>query len=167
MDDDDSGGDPPCWAHLFEDGAGFGVTDGMLGELVRQLADGVVVAGTDGTIVFWNAAAERIFGWPAASAVGASLDLIVPERQRRAHWEGYRKVMQTGETRYASEVLRVPSLHADGERRSIAFTVTLLTDAAGAVIGIAAVVRDETQRWSEEQELRGRLRELAGPPDTT
>ena len=167
MDVDDSGGDPPCWSHLFEDGAGSGVTDGVLGELVRQLADGVVVADKDGTIVFWNGAAERIFGWPAASAVGASLDLIIPEGQRRAHWDGYRKVMQTGQTRYASDVLRVPSLHSDGERRSIAFTVTLLTDAAGAVTGIAAAVRDETQRWSEEQELRRRLRELDGSADAT
>ena len=165
--DDDSGGDPPCWAHLFEDRAGLGATDDVLGELIRQLADGVVVADTDGMIVFWNAAAERIFGWPAASAVGASLDLIIPERQRRAHWDGYRKVMQTGQTRYSSDVLRVPSLHSDGERRSIAFTVTLLTDAVGAVTGIAAVVRDETQRWSEEQELRRRLIELGGLPDAT
>jgi PAS domain-containing protein len=64
-------------------------------------------------------------------------------------------------------VLRVPSLHADGGRRSIAFTVTLLTDAAGGVLGIAAVVRDETQRWAEEQELRRQLRERAGPPNAT
>ena len=163
--DDDVSGDPPCWAHLFEDGAAPGVTEPIFAELLRRLADGVVVADTDGTIVFWNAAAERIFGWPASTAVGASLDLIIPERQRRAHWDGYRTVMLTGETRYGADVLRVPAQHADGERRSIAFTVTLLTDAAGAITGIAAVVRDETQRWSEEQELRRRLRDLSPPVD--
>ena len=62
--------------------------------------------------------------------------------------------MSTGMTKYGSDILRVPSLHSDGQRRSIAFTVTLLRDAGGSVTGIAAVVRDETERWNQEQELR-------------
>jgi PAS domain S-box-containing protein len=131
-----------------------------LADLVHQLADAVIVADPDGTIVYWNPAAERVFGWSPEDARGRSLDLIIPERQRTAHWDGYAKVMATGETRYATDLLRVPALHADGSRRSIAFTVTLLTDAAGAVTGIAAVVRDETQRWADEQDLRRRLREV-------
>jgi PAS domain S-box-containing protein len=125
--------------------------------LLTHLADGVVVADSTGTICFWNEAAERVFGFTAAEAIGASLDLIIPERQRARHWEGYHRTMATGETKYGSDLLRVPSLHADGQRRSIAFTVTLLTDDDGAVAGIAAVVRDETERWKEEQELRRRL----------
>jgi PAS domain S-box-containing protein len=133
--------------------------DATLATLLHQLADAVIVANPEGTIVYWNPAAERVFGWTAEQAVGQSLDLIIPERQRNAHWDGYAKVMATGETRYATDLLRVPALHADGARRSIAFTVTLLTDAAGAVTGIAAVVRDETQRWADEQDLRRRLRE--------
>ncbi len=52
----------------------------------------------------------------------------------------------------------MPALHADGRRRSIAFTVTLLRDGS-QVSGIAAVVRDETERWAAEQELRRRLRD--------
>lgn len=167
MDDDDLGGDSPCWAHLFDEGVGLDVTDAVLADVVRGLSDAVVVADADGMIVFWNAAAERLFGWPAETAIGSSLDLIIPERQRSAHWDGYRRVMRTGQSRYGSDVLRVPSLHADGERRSIAFTVTLLTDPTGVVVGIAAVVRDETQRWAEEQELRRQLRERAGPSNAT
>jgi PAS domain S-box-containing protein len=132
--------------------------DRTLAGLIRGLADAVVVADAAGTICFWNAAAERTFGWTADEAVGASLDLIIPDRQRERHWEGYRRVMATGDTKYGSDLLRVPALNADGERHSIAFTVTLLTDADGAVTGIAAVVRDETHRWNEEQDLRRRLR---------
>ena len=138
--------------------------DAVLAELVVELADAVVVADAAGTICFWNGAAERVFGWTAEQAFGASLDLIVPERQRARHWDGYHRAMATGTTKYgSSDLLRVPSLHADGERRSIAFTVTLLKDADGAITGIAAVVRDETERWKQEQELR----RLAGsrPPD--
>jgi PAS domain S-box-containing protein len=130
--------------------------DHVLASLVSGLADAVVVADPTGTICFWNDSAERVFGWSAAEAIGASLDLVIPERQRGRHWDGYQRVMSTGETKYGSDLLRVPSLHADGQRHSIAFTVTLLRDPAGAVAGIAAVVRDETERWNEEQELRRR-----------
>jgi PAS domain S-box-containing protein len=136
------------------------IDDTALAELMHRLADAVIIADASGTIVYWNAAAERIFGWPAKTALGQTLDLIVPERQRVRHWEGYERVMATGVTKYGdNDLLRVPSLHADGERRSIAFTVSLLTDDAGAVTGIAAVIRDETDRWREEQELRLRLAE--------
>jgi PAS domain S-box-containing protein len=131
--------------------------DPTLAQLVRRLADPVIVADSDGVIVFWNDAAERVFGWTADRAIGMSLDLIIPERQRHAHWQGYHRVMATGQTRYDRDLLRVPALHADGERRSIAFTVTLLTDTGGAVTGIAAVLRDETQRWAEERSLRAEL----------
>ena len=136
------------------------IPDAQLAALVHGLADAVVVCDPEGTIIFWNDAATRIFGWSRAEALGESLDLIIPVKQRRAHWDGYRRVMASGETRYGGDLLRVPSLHLDGQRRSIAFTVTLLKDDNGSVTGIAAVVRDETERWAEEQELRRRLREL-------
>jgi PAS domain S-box-containing protein len=144
------------------------IGDSDLAALVRDLADAVIIADASGTIMFWNDAAQRIFGWTADDAVGQSLDLIVPEPQRPRHWEGYHRVMATGETRYGTDLLRVPALHADGERRSIAFTVSLRRDDSGAVTGIAAVVRDETERWNEERELRRQLRELQerqGSPD--
>ena len=137
-----------------------------LAHLVEAMADAVIIADAEGSIVFWNPAAERVFGWTAVDAIGQSLDLIIPERQRTPHWDGYARVMATGHTRYGADLLRVPALHADGERRSIAFTVTLLTDPGGAVTGIAAVVRDETQRWADERALRAELAELrASHPD--
>jgi PAS domain S-box-containing protein len=142
------------------------ITDSDLAALVRDLADAVIIADASGTITFWNDAAKRIFGWSADEAVGQSLDLIIPEPQRPRHWEGYHRVMATGETHYGADLLRVPSLHADGERRSIAFTVSLRKDDSGAVTGIAAVLRDETQRWNEERELRRQLRELQERQDS-
>lgn len=76
------------------------------------------------------------------------------------NWDGYRTVMASGHTRYVTDLLRVPALHADGQRRSIAFTVSLLKDLDGGVTGIAAAVRDETQRWADEQQhLRRQVRE--------
>ena len=66
--------------------------DAQLGRLVRHLADAVVIADAMGTIVFWNTAAQAMFGWSAGEAVGRSLDLIIPERLRKRHWDGYVQV---------------------------------------------------------------------------
>ena len=136
-----------------------------LDALVRAAGDAIVVADPEGRITFWNPAAERIFGFPAADVLGESLDLIIPERFRARHWAGYRETMRTGETRYGSQVLRVPAVRKDGRRISIAFTVALLSEPDGRVSGIAAIVRVESARWEEEQALRRRVAELeqSGP----
>ncbi len=127
------------------------------GRIVREAADAIVAADLSGKITLWNGAAERLFGYPAAEALAQSLDLIIPEAQRKRHWDGYHHVMQTGETRYGTRVLRVPAIRKDGTRISIAFTVGLLKDAGGQVEGVFAVLRDDTDRWETEKELRKRL----------
>jgi PAS domain S-box-containing protein len=127
---------------------------------IQAAGDAIVAAGPDGAVLLWNRAAERIFGYTEQEAVGQSLDLIIPERLRNRHWEGYRKVMQTGETRYGTDVLRVPAAHKDGRRLSIAFTVALLYSPEHKVRVIVAIIRDETSRWEEERALRQRLAAL-------
>jgi PAS domain S-box-containing protein len=122
--------------------------------LVEAAGDAIIVADVAGRIVLWNPAAERLFGFTEAEAVGRSLDLLIPERFRERHWTGYRTVMQTGQTRYSSQVLRVPALRKDGQRLSIAFRVALLHTPEGHGTGIAAIVRDDTARWQEEQAQR-------------
>ncbi len=131
-------------------------------QLIEAIGDAVILADAQGTIVFWNPAAERIFGFTRSEAVGRSLDLIIPERLQQRHWEGYQKTMETGHTRYGNDLLRVPAVHKDGRALSIAFTVALLYSEERKVAGIAAVIRDETQRFQEERMLRKRLAELEG-----
>jgi len=128
--------------------------------LVEGAGDAIVAAGPDGSILLWNRAAERIFGYSQEEALGNSLDLIIPERFKNRHWEGYREVMRTGKTRYGADVLRVPAVHKNGQRLSIAFTVALLYSPNQEIQAIAAIVRDETRRWEEEQSLRQRLAQL-------
>lgn len=128
--------------------------------LVAAIGDAVVISDADGRIVTWNPAAERIFGFSEAEALGETLDLITPERHRKRHWDGYAKTMRTGETRYGTSLLKVPALHKDGRALSIAFTVALLHGADGEVTGIAAIIRDETERFQEERNLRRRVAEL-------
>lgn len=131
-----------------------------LDKLVEAAGDAIVAADPEGRIVFWNPAAERIFGFARSEALGQSLDLIIPERFRDRHRQGYEKVMRSGETRYGSEVLRVPALRKDGRPLSIAFTVALLKAADGRVEAIVAIMRDDTARWNEERALKKRLAEL-------
>ena len=131
-----------------------------LESFVQAAGDAIIAAKPDGTIVLWNPAARRIFGFTAEEAVGRSLDLIIPERLRERHSQGFQQVMSTGQTRYGSEVLRVPAVHKDGRSLSIAFTVGLTFSHDGKVNAIIAIVRDETARWQEERALRRRLTEL-------
>ena len=160
----DEGGEAPCYAHLLE-GEPADVDDARLAALVRGMADAVLIADRNGEIVFWNDACTRLFGWPATEAVGAHLDLIIPERLRDRHWDGWRHVIQTGVTKYGDQLLEVPAAHRDGRRLSIAFTVSLLTADDGAVTGVAAVIRDDTERWQERRAVREELTALRAERD--
>lgn len=127
-----------------------------LGEaLLQSASDAIVATDRDGLITFWNPGAVRIFGFAANEAVGQSLDIIIPENQRARHWEGYRRVMATGQSRYGEgEMLSVPALRKDGSRLSIEFTIVPLKDEAGNMRGMASVLRDVTARFNEMRELR-------------
>ncbi len=153
---EDEGGDPPCWAHLFETEP-EPPSNATLAQLVCDLADALVIADTEGVITFWNDAATTLFGWSAADAVGRSLELISPDRLRARHQDGYRRVMDTGRTQYGGRLLEVPALHRRGHTISIAFTVTLLTEPGSQhPAGVAAVIRDDTERWQQRrQQARG------------
>ena len=135
-------------------------TNVNLEQLVAGAGDAIMVCDAEGAITLWNAASERIFGFTEAEALGKSLDLIVPQRQRQRHWDGYQKTMETGITKYGADVLRVPALHKDGHTLSIAFTVSMLFSEDRKVTGIVAIVRDETARFAEERKLRARLVEV-------
>jgi len=131
--------------------------DTLYRQIVETAGDAIIFADRDGIIRLWNRAAEGIFGYTEAEAVGQSLDLIVPERQRELHWKGYARVMLDGVTKYGTETLSVPAVTKDGERISIEFTINLLRDGDGKVLGPVAILRDVTAKWVREKELRQRL----------
>jgi PAS domain S-box-containing protein len=131
-------------------------------QLINAIGEAVVISDPDGAITLWNPAAERMFGYTKDEAMGQSLDLIIPEKQQKRHWDGYHKTMKSGQTRYGNDLLRVPAIHKNGHRLSIAFTVALLYSTDNQITGIAAVIRDETERFNQDRELRKRLAELEG-----
>jgi PAS domain S-box-containing protein len=136
-----------------------GLPDDFTVRLVAGCPDAVIYADAQGRIRFWNDAASRLFGYRETEALGQSLDLIIPERLRDRHWQGYEHVMKGGKSRYGEgDLLAVPALHKDGRQISVEFTILPLHDDAGAMRGIAAFLRDVTARFEEMRALR---RELA------
>lgn len=133
---------------------------GLFRRIVEEMPEAVIFADRQGVVRLWNRAAETMFGYSADEALGQSLDLIVPERFRARHWDGYRHVMATGVTSYGQRLLAVPAIRKDGQRISIEFSIALLKDERGEVTGAAAVVRDVTARWQAERDLRRRLAAL-------
>jgi len=136
-----------------------GIADDVARALLSGLADAIVACDRDGIIRFWNPGAARVFGFSAEEAVGRPLDIIIPERLRARHWDGYRAMMTSGQSRYAGgDTLSVPALRKDGAQISVEFTLVALRDTTGAVSGLAAVMRDVTARFEEMKALRRQLR---------
>ncbi len=133
--------------------------------IVEDSQAGIIFADQRGIIRLWNSGAEAMFGYRAAEAVGQSMEMIIPDRQRARHNEGYARVMQTGITKYGRDVLAVPALRKDGTRISIEFTIVLVRSEEGAVLGAAAIVQDVTARWERDKALRLRLAALEKNPE--
>jgi PAS domain S-box-containing protein len=134
------------------------IREALTRSILATAADAIVATDREGRIVFWNPGAVRIFQYAESEAVGQSLDIIIPERLRARHWEGYRRVIETGESRYGhGDVLAVPGLRKDGTQISLEFTIVTLTDGQGRIDGMAAIMRDVTKRFAEMRALKQRL----------
>ena len=133
--------------------------------ILATAADAVVAADRDGVIRLWNPGAERIFGHRADEALGRSLDLVIPEPLRARHWEGFRRVMATGESHYGEgDLLSVPGIRKECKRISLESTVGPLKDDQGRIQASAAVMRDVTSRFEEIRDLKKKLAEATAPP---
>jgi PAS domain S-box-containing protein len=128
--------------------------------VVRESPEAIVVTDPAGIIRLWNDGAARMFGYPVDEAMGQNLDIIIPEKLRDRHWKGYFQTMATGYTRYGDKLLSVPASHRDGQRLSIEFSVALLRDDAGQIVGISAIMREVSERRNAERALRAKITEL-------
>jgi PAS domain S-box-containing protein len=127
---------------------------GLHQAIVEQSQDAIIFADREGVIRLWNRGAEIIFGHGAHEALGHSLSLIVPEKFRRAHDEGYRQAMEKGQLRHDGRVLTTRSQHKYGCRLYVDLSFGLLKDGSGRVTGAFAVGRDCTARHLEQQAMR-------------
>lgn len=129
-------------------------------ELFNGTPDAILFADRDGIIRIWSHGAEMIFGYSAAQAIGQSLELIIPEKLRQSHNVGYEKVMSSGETKYANDLLSVPALHKEGSKLFSDFSIAMIKDSDGRMQGVAAIMRDTTSQKLTEREMKERIKML-------
>ena len=120
------------------------VTLDLYKSVVEQAPDAVIYADREGAVRIWNPAAAAIFGYAAAEVIGKSLDVIIPERFRAAHWAGFLKAVETGSTRYGDRVLTTRSMHRDGSKLYLDLSFGLIRDRDGVVAGVLAIGRNVT-----------------------
>jgi len=135
-------------------------TEMIYQQIIENSQDAILFADRDGIIELWNSGAEAIFGYTKEEVQGKSLDLIVPEKLRQRHWEGYHTVMKTGKSRYGKELLKVPAIRKDGTSISVEFTIMLVRNLRNEIVGTAAIIRDVTERWKQEKELKQKIKLL-------
>ena len=132
------------------------VSPAIYRHIVDQVADALIFADRDGIIRVWNTGAETLFGFSAQQALGASLDLIIDERFRAAHWHGYRLAMQSGQTSHGAQVRTTRAMHQDGRKLYVEISFAVVCDEAGAALGSVAMGRDGTARYLATKAARKR-----------
>jgi len=121
-----------------------------LAAIVQSSDDAIIGKTLDGTITSWNPAAERLYGWTAAEAVGRPISLLVPPN-RREELAGTMDRLRRGERVRHHETVRV---RRDGSRVDVSLTISPVRDASGQLVGVSKIARDITERKRWEEALR-------------
>lgn len=129
-------------------------------QIVEQAPDGVIVASVDGKILLWNDRAHAIFGYSRQEVLGQSLDVIIPNELRDAHWKGFNRAMSDGRTRSFGQAMITKSVHKTGRKIYVDLSFGVLKNSTGQVSGALAIVRDGTERYTAEKSLRAELNKL-------
>ncbi len=128
--------------------------------LVEQSPDAMIFADLKGIVGVWNLAAVRIFGFSKDEAVGASLDIIIPESLQAAHWRGYERALAEGKTKYIGQSLPTKAVRADGSTIYVELGFSVIVDSNGLVLGSLANAREITAKYKQERANRKRMQEL-------
>ncbi|MFA7614823.1 MAG: PAS domain S-box protein, partial [Candidatus Caldatribacteriota bacterium] len=95
-------------------------------EIIDQAPDAIIFSDTSGNIKLWNKMAEEIYGHQSSEALEQSLDIIIPERLRQAHWNAFHKAIKTGHTKYHGKSLTTKSIHKNGKAIYVKLTFSLV-----------------------------------------
>ena len=122
----------------------------LLEALVESSDDAILSKAPDGTILTWNPAAERMYGYSSSEAIGASIYTIVPPEGRQELAANMQTVC-SGARIAAYETTRV---HKDGHGLAASVTISPIVNGAGVVVGISSIARDITHLKAMEDQLR-------------
>ena len=129
-------------------------------EIVEQAPDGVIVASIEGKILLWNDRAQVIFGYSREEVLGQSLDVIIPNELRDAHWRGFNRAVSEGRMRSFGQAIITKSFHKTGRKIYVDLSFAVLRNSTGQVAGALAIVRDATERYAQQKSLRAEINEL-------
>lgn len=124
---------------------------GLARAVIEQSADAVIFADTEGVTRFWNDAATAVFGFAADEVVGQSLNVIIPERLRQAHWAGFNRALETGATRLDGRATITRALHKSGRRLYVEMSFAVVRGPSGNIVGSVAIARDATARHEAQR----------------
>jgi PAS domain S-box-containing protein len=120
--------------------------------VLDQVADALVCANHRGEIIRWNHACTALFGFSADEALGQSLDLIIPEHLRAAHWNGFDAAMTKGTLKLDGRPTLTRALHKSGRRLYVEMTFAIVKDDTGSeMLCAVAMARDVTARVERER----------------
>jgi PAS domain S-box-containing protein len=123
--------------------------------ILDQVADAVIYADRAGTILRWNRASSALFGYSAEEAIGKSIELIIPEHLRAAHWKGFDAAMASGAMKLQGRPTLTRAVHKDGRRLYIEMTFAIVRGVADSeILGSVAMARDVTERVEKERAAR-------------
>lgn len=129
-------------------------------KIVEQAPDALILVDLEGIVRLWNARAAAIFGYETEEVLGKNLEVIIPENLRAAHWQGFRKAVETGVTKYAGKAMTTRSNHKDGRKLYVALSFSLLKDENGKVVGSIAIGRDTTETYLADRAMKAEMLEL-------
>jgi PAS domain S-box-containing protein len=114
--------------------------------IVEQAPDAIIFADRKGVIQVWNNAAASVFGYVPDEVIGQSLDIIIPEHLRHAHWEGFGKAMASGHTEHGRLAMKTRATHKTGQKLYVSLTFSVVRDREGKVIGAMATAREYIEK---------------------
>ena len=119
--------------------------------ILDQVADAVICEDHSGKISRWNHACTVLFGYSAEEALGQSVELIIPEDLRAAHWSGFDAAMATGTTKLQGHPTLTRALHKNGRRLYVEMSFAIVKGDESKVLGAVAVARDVTERVEQDR----------------
>lgn len=138
--------------------------DAISAAILASMQEAVIYADLDGIIRLWNHGAEAVFGFSPQDAIGQSVDIIIPEKLRAAHWTGFNKAVAHGDILSAPGARMTRGLKKNGEQLYVEMSFAMVRGQSGEMIGSIAVARDATARFLAERAARQQAAAASAKP---
>lgn len=127
--------------------------------ILEAALDAIITIDHHGTVIEFNPAAEKLFGYPREKAMGQPLaTLIIPPRLHSAHQEGMKRYLATGHGAVLGKRLEMPALHADGHELMVELTIVRITTRGTPLF--TGFLRDMSELQWKEESLRRKAKQL-------